>query len=460
MLAVMPACGGDSVTTADLLALPEFPAVYSMGVNVYVDAGGDVYTWGYDRYNNTMQKYGYAYGYESSLGQGAEVLYNNMPALIYEDISYIYFTRITTADGQMAEWSKLSEDTVCTPQIVREGRTDIYMAYANVYLTNDGDLYAIYEMEEADQKIPYGTEDTLLLQDVIQYARGYALKSDGTVWAFHGDLDTKMACNPYKIIDGVSEIITDPYTDTVLFLKDNKTLWSYGNNEYGQCGNGEYGDWENSTSDYIDEPYQVMENVEKAWVGRGHCFALDTDGNLYGWGLNDYNLLLDENYIQSSYENRSWTGRQVITEPKFIMSDVRDLFESVPVVFVVKTDDTLWAWGAADRGEMGNGKYAEGASLNGNDMAFRIIGKEAMICGAEKIMDDVDRMIGTTMGLNFALKKDGTIMYWGYGEVYVDADDEWDTDLSQSYQTETYVKHYIVSTPQVFDVETFQSEYQ
>jgi len=459
MLAVLPACGSDSVTEKDLMALPEFPAVYNMGVNVYVNVNGDVYTWGYDRYNNYIDKYGNG-GYNVSLGQGTEILYNNTPTLIYQNISYIFFNRITTADGQMVEWSKLLEDTACVPHIVRGDRTDIYMAYANVYLTDNGDLYAVYEMEEADQKIPYGTEDTLILKNVVQFEGRYALKSDGTVWALERDRDTKMYNGAKKFMDSVSEIVDGEYTDTTLFLKTDKTLWTYGDNEYGQCGNGEYGDWDNSTRDYINEPYMVMENIEKAWVGRGHCFALDTEGNLYGWGLNDYNLLLDENYVQSSYEDHNWSGRQIIAEPKFIMSDVKDLFESIPVVFVIKTNDTLWAWGAADRGEMGNRKFAEGASLNTFDMAHLIIGKDAMICGAEKILDDVDRMIGTTMGLNFALKKDGTIMYWGYGEVYVNADDDWDTDMSQAYRTEAYTKHYIIPTPQVFDVETFQSEYQ
>ena len=74
----------------------------------------------------------------------------------------------------------------------------------------------------------------------------------------------------------------------VVTLKTNGTVWTYGNNTYGQLGTG--------TLENEDEPKQVIfGNSEEEQVvikqvlsGEFHSVALDTEGNVWTWGRNNY----------------------------------------------------------------------------------------------------------------------------------------------------------------------------
>ncbi len=72
-------------------------------------------------------------------------------------------------------------------------------------------------------------------------------------------------------------------------LRSDGTVWSWGNNSYGQSGNG-------SKSSYTTIPVQVLKrenataspsaltNVIKIATGGNHSLALTSDGHVYAWG--------------------------------------------------------------------------------------------------------------------------------------------------------------------------------
>lgn len=115
-----------------------------------------------------------------------------------------------------------------------------------------------------------------------------ALKSDGTLWSWgansNGQLGNGTAGgyrqNPGQIgtASDWSQIATG--NDYVLAIKNDGTLWGWGDNYFGQLGN-------DTTVDSYS-PLQI--GTESTWssvaCGAFTSFALKSDGSLWGWGDN------------------------------------------------------------------------------------------------------------------------------------------------------------------------------
>jgi alpha-tubulin suppressor-like RCC1 family protein len=114
-------------------------------------------------------------------------------------------------------------------------------------------------------------------------------------------------------------------------IKNNGTLWTWGQNTYGQLG-------DNSTT-HRSSPVQTIvggSNWKKVVAGYQSTYGLKTDGTLWAWGRNDYGSLGDSTLVHRS-------------SPVQIGSDFKDICESISLaVGVIRNDGTLWAWGAAN----------------------------------------------------------------------------------------------------------------
>lgn len=241
------------------------------------------------------------------------------------------------------------------------------------------------------------------------------------------------------------------------FLKNDGTLWSYGGNEYGQCGNGEHGDFDYLTQDcVVSEPYKMADNVIDVYTIDTTVFYLTEDNKLYACGLN-YNdlLLLGGNGQMNLEEYPKFTATPVL-----VMENVLQMKFSNESMYVLKTDNTLWTWGNADKGFLGNGVCYEGNDLGETDFLMREINGETLYSQPTQIMSGVERLLTQTSGLHFVEKTDGSIWYWGYGSIFTDGDDDWDTEFQRkdsdgNYLYSVYQKHYIIPTPIEFSVDTF-----
>ncbi len=416
------------------------------GTQAFIDAEGNLYTWGSDAYNTNPENV-----FSPQLGQGSAVVYNNVPTRILSNVQSLYFCRKAVAkSGELYTWGNGTGEYLESPQVERTG---IRAFYGSVYLTEDGDLYGCYDMKAIGQDPPYGEEDTLILHDVTDYcgciAGRLALRSDGTVWQFKMRSSTlEILSSPVKLISGVARMIHGS-GNTVLFLKTDGSLYSYGDNEFGQCGNGEHGDFELKESECVAAvPFCVMRNISDAWVHLNAAYAVTEDGKLYGWGCNDYDLLLTGDEPTSAATGK----RSVRTEPTLIMEQVKDFYPCYSHAFAIKNDDSLWSWGVGDTGQLGNGVCTDSEDLNVYALADKIA-QDAIYCAPQKVLDGVKRILGAEYNqLVFAEKLDGSLWYWGCDEIIVAETDEWDT---KSYSYDFYSRHEIIATPQPFDITTF-----
>ena len=125
-----------------------------------------------------------------------------------------------------------------------------------------------------------------------------ALKDDNTLWAFGnnlygrlGDGSTMARRHPVEIMADVKEVSLGSYHS--LILKTDGTLWSCGNNGHGRLGNRESGT-------QVLSPVQVMDNVKSVSAGYDHSLVVKNDSSLWVFGNNEYGQLGDGSVLMSA----------------------------------------------------------------------------------------------------------------------------------------------------------------
>lgn len=161
-------------------------------------------------------------------------------------------------------------------------------------------------------------------------ARAYVITRGGSL----RQLDTSLnnAGQTVEIATGVAQVA--PGDDHLLFLKTDGSLWTSGNNQFGQLGDG--------SKTWRGHPLPVARDVVRIAAGAHHSLFLKADGSLWGMGLNYYGEL-------------GAGSPSSITTPVQIASDVAEIAAGLGSTFFIKTDRSVWAVGRNERGQLGDG---------------------------------------------------------------------------------------------------------
>jgi len=218
----------------------------------------------------------------------------------------------------------------------------------------------------------------------------FAIRSDSTLWAWGnnssgqlGDGTTTVKSSPVQIGVGSKwKSVVANYNHT-LAIKSDGTLWAWGDNSFGQLGDG--------TNIRKNVPTQI--GISNFWGSLSETgasqfsLAIATNGTLWGWGYNAYGQV-----------GIGTTGSGVLSTPTQVGtdSDWKKVSAGSDHTLAIKTDGTLWAWGANYRGQLGDGTTIDktvptriGASTNWQTIA-------------------------AGQAHSLALKADSTCWAWGY----------------------------------------------
>tara|TARA_Y100001963_G_scaffold155061_1_gene245226 strand:+ start:1 stop:1284 length:1284 start_codon:yes stop_codon:yes gene_type:complete len=176
---------------------------------------------------------------------------------------------------------------------------------------------------------------------------------NGTMWTWgnqdYGGLglnDTTKRSSPTQIPGTTWSKGSILYADGpyVFATRTDGTLWAWGENNNGQCGT-------NNTTDY-SSPTQIPGTTWNEVNGGYSPLATKTDGTLWSWGYGYFGTL-----------GLNQGGPIKVSSPVQIpgtdwSSGERKNTQSTGNSFAIRTDGTLWGWGVADRGQLGNNTAA------------------------------------------------------------------------------------------------------
>jgi alpha-tubulin suppressor-like RCC1 family protein len=227
-----------------------------------------------------------------------------------------------------------------------------------------------------------------------------AIKDDGTLWMWGtnglGELGTNQKTSVYEFTafdsnaswafdtDGTSyyqKAATGRYEAAA--IKTDGTLWLWGDNFRGQLGVGELG---NRSS-----PVQTISggtNWKQISLNDSHAAAIKTDGTLWLWGCGGSGRIGDDFQISRSSPVQTVSGG----------TDWKQVSLGTCSTAAVKTNGTLWTWGNASVGFLGNNT----STINRSSPIQTISG------GTNWKQVSIDTHVA-------AVKTDGTLWLWGCG---------------------------------------------
>ncbi|MEC0232629.1 RCC1 domain-containing protein [Paenibacillus alba] len=214
-----------------------------------------------------------------------------------------------------------------------------------------------------------------------------AIKQDGTIWSWgnnaNGQLGNGTTTNsliPVQIsgLSNVVSISAGSYHNYTLIVKQDGTVWAWGDNQSGQLGIGTF------TKSLVPVQVSGLSNVIATATGKVFSIAVKQDGTVWAWGNNSSGQL----------GNGTTTSNSSPIQVNGLSNAVA-VAAGLSHSLVVKQDGTVWAWGNNSSGQLGNGTTTKNSSPSQ--------------------VNGLSNAVAVSAGLNhsIAIKEDGTVWGWG-----------------------------------------------
>lgn len=297
--------------------------------------------------------------------------------------------------GQLGDGTGQRQNTPVQVGADTDWRVVVVMRNSTFGLKTDGSLWAWGDNQYGQLGDGTKTNQTVPIQirtltDWQTMAAGeiglLAIKTDGSLWG---------GWSPEVVQMGFATDWQSVETGGLhmLALKTNGSLWAWGENRYGQLGDGTTID-QNVRAVFSGVQVGTTTDWQAVTAGGNHTLAFKTDGSLWGWGDNSSGQLGDGERTQSNpIQVGLATDWQSVTAAEGGWSELRNYS------LALKTDGSLWAWGAN-----GNGQLGDGTTVNRSRPVQ--VGSEI----------DWLSVMAARNSSTFALKTDGSLWAWGNNE--------------------------------------------
>jgi alpha-tubulin suppressor-like RCC1 family protein len=219
-----------------------------------------------------------------------------------------------------------------------------------------------------------------------------ALRNNGTIWSwgngFAGKLGSGNTINtssPVSVVGGFTDwcAVSSGY-DFSIALRRNGTAWGWGSGCFNQLGNQSTGYGSCRCS-----PVQVCGGFTdwcQVSTGRQHSIGVRTNGTIWGWGYNTCGRVGDNTVTNRASPVQVCGG----------FTDWCQVSAGLCHSMGVRLDGTVWAWGANGYGQLGNGTTTPSSS------PVSVVGGFTDWC-----------QVSAGSRQNLGLRTNGTIWAWG-----------------------------------------------
>ena len=177
------------------------------------------------------------------------------------------------------------------------------------------------------------------------YDFDYIIKNDGSVWSCGNNKYGQLGLNDINNRSTFTQVTANINNDVkqvacgyyhTFILKNDGSVWSCGDNSSGQLGLGD----KTNRSTFTQVTTNINNDVKQVVCGGYHTYILKNDGSVWVCGRNTYGQLgLGDN------TNRT-TFTQVTTNVKQIACDANH-------TFILKYDGSVWGCGYNEYGQLG-----------------------------------------------------------------------------------------------------------
>jgi alpha-tubulin suppressor-like RCC1 family protein len=215
-----------------------------------------------------------------------------------------------------------------------------------------------------------------------------------------GQLGTSTPPHVSSLDNSVTEIAAGDYTSFA--VKTDGSLWVWGSNQYGARGDGNAGD---NLTDPVQVPIPAQITTPSRTgnhavaVGTACYAAIDTGGQVWTWGAN-WNGRLGDGTSASRF-----TPSRVKKNATEYLTGIVSIAIGGGTMAALDADGTVWTWGAAVNGSLGNGLVDDSSYAvqvlqgGGNNSTTPLVGISQLACGSS--------------GFCIALARYGTVFGWG-----------------------------------------------
>ena len=235
---------------------------------------------------------------------------------------------------------------------------------------------------------------------------GYAIREDNTLWAWGYNNVGQLGDGTVTTRSSPVQVISTSLSSPTLIAASRRyavavqagLVWSWGDNGLGQLGIGTYspGDYRVSPVPVVDNSggFPQLSNITQISSAYTNSLAIDTSGNVWAWGYNNYGGMGAGALGVSSplpYAVQSSLGSSILFYGQSPIQIASGQYHSL----VLSSDGTVWSAGYNAFGQLGDLTTVDRST------AVQVSGLTNIIA------------IGASLYSSYAIANDGKLWIWG-----------------------------------------------